>query len=229
MSEGYPKRNYAKMVGRLFILLTLVLGCFVVVVLAINLFAQPKTEFDKLMTEGKKSFQTNTLDNAIVSWEKAAKLQPTNPEVIYSLAMAYDTAGRYDEAEVNYNILLKLNPSLVLPRYNLALICLQKGKKEEAVKNLEVTLKRAPYFTAAHLLLGRILEGEKNLDKAIAEYQTVLIIGDKSTFDLADVHYRLGDIYAGMGLREKAMKEWEITLDIKPGHKEAQAGIKGLK
>jgi Flp pilus assembly protein TadD len=57
---------------------------------------------------GRALLQTGQVEEAITHLEEAAKLDPQNPNVRYSLAAAYGRAGRKDEAEQQRALFAKL-------------------------------------------------------------------------------------------------------------------------
>ena len=103
---------------------------------------------------------------------KALKLQPDNPDILYSLGGGlYFALGRWDDAIKNMKRCIKLDPLKPLSYLNLGNILSHAGRPDEATSYFKKALELNPQFQRAHLYLGRnyLLSGETEL--ALKEMQ----------------------------------------------------------
>ena len=80
----------------------------------------------------------------------ASRLEPSNTQILYSLAMYYQEIGQYDEAEKLYHQILDLNPNSADAWHNLGWIEMTVyGDMEHAIENLDHALQADPSHPSA--------------------------------------------------------------------------------
>jgi len=57
-------------------------------------------------------------NDALISYDKAVKIEPENPDAWGGLGTAYLNLGRYDEAVASFDKALKINPNTLLAQKN---------------------------------------------------------------------------------------------------------------
>jgi Flp pilus assembly protein TadD len=67
---------------------------------------------------GIKVAQSGLWREALYRWERAVELDPTYAEAWNNLAIAYEHAGRFDDARKAYETAIKLDPKNMLIRQN---------------------------------------------------------------------------------------------------------------
>ena len=67
---------------------------------------------------GIKVAQNGLWKEATYRWERATQIDPTYAEAWNNLAIGYEYAGRFDDAEAAYQRALKLDPNNELIRHN---------------------------------------------------------------------------------------------------------------
>ena len=67
---------------------------------------------------GIKVAQNGLWREALYRWERAVQLDPTYAEAWNNLAIAYEQAGRFDDARKAYETAIKLDPKNMLIRQN---------------------------------------------------------------------------------------------------------------
>jgi Flp pilus assembly protein TadD len=67
---------------------------------------------------GIKVAQNGLWREALYRWERAVQLDPTYAEAWNNLAIAYEHAGRFDDARNAYETAIKLDPKNMLIRQN---------------------------------------------------------------------------------------------------------------
>lgn len=105
--------------------------------------------------------------------------------------------GRYDEAikvcEEARSGIFEDDPTLLLTS---AIAHFSKNEFSDAIRTLDLLREKNPDFRSpdGHLLYARALEGEGNMDRALAEYEAVAgyYPGAEARVRLAQLHSRLG-------------------------------------
>ena len=219
--------NHRSLVIKIITLFTLVVAVLALVFPGWgNLYGKRATSAKSLLRAGIKAFARGTLDEAILNWQQALQASPGQTELIYNLALAYETTGRDEAAITGFKQVLELNPNLVTPRYNLAVHYIARGQTDMAQEELRKALEVAPYFVGARLMLGELLQAEGFWDEALAEYRQVTAQNVKTTLDMAEVYYRIGVIEQRKGNLPEARKAWETALRINSGHMGAQEALR---
>jgi tetratricopeptide (TPR) repeat protein len=80
------------------------------------------------------------------------------------------------------------------------------------------TSRDTQVIITARLLLGGLLENSGDKDGAISQYLTII----EESGENAEVHYRLGELYASMGDTTRSRFEWRTAMRIDPTHKQAR-------
>ncbi len=105
-----------------------------------SLAANPKQK-DALMNLGRLYHRSFKFQKAIECKLKASKLDPTDPNVKFSLGCSYTAAGEIDNAIKSYSDALQLNPGLVEAWEALAdqfFILGKEGKAQECLEKAEM-------------------------------------------------------------------------------------------
>jgi tetratricopeptide (TPR) repeat protein len=107
-------------------------------------------------------------------------------------AGAYNTLGAlfaqqgFDTCAISsFEAGLRLDPKNWEARYNLALALIKRGDRQRAIEELRRAIAAKPDSASAHHAFGTLLETDKKLPEAAAEYQAVLH---------ADPHFPSGPI-----------------------------------
>ncbi|MCW3083086.1 MAG: OmpA family protein [Bacteroidetes bacterium] len=90
-----------------------------------------------------------------------------------------------------------------------ALKLFQSGKDDDAVKQLEKAIEKDPNFIEPHLLMAEILQGKKQVDKAIDEYVKAITINPG--FNLSNF-YNIAMLEMSIGRYADAKQDFERFL-----------------
>jgi Flp pilus assembly protein TadD len=94
-----------------------VLG-LVVLLTAANAWADARSAAKEQVDFGIKVAQNGLWREAQYRWERAVQLDPTYAEAWNNLAIAYEQAGKFDDARKAYETAIKLDPKNMLIRQN---------------------------------------------------------------------------------------------------------------
>jgi tetratricopeptide (TPR) repeat protein len=110
--------------------------------------------------------QQKRWDEARAALERAAAIQPRDPEVNYSLGMVFaqtdDTGRAYEYLRKS----LEYRPIYPEALNNLAVLYLRTGRRDDAVRTFEECIRVAPGFDQSYLNLARVYVLENAPDEA---------------------------------------------------------------
>ncbi|MBF0226397.1 MAG: tetratricopeptide repeat protein [Desulfobacterales bacterium] len=100
-----------------------------------------------------------------------SKLESSNPDAYYQLAIALSASGNKKSALSVLNKVLKLNPQHKGAIFRKSTLQINSKNYKEAVEDLEVLVKLAPDNAKVYYLLGVAYEGINEVEKAITSMQ----------------------------------------------------------
>jgi spermidine synthase len=201
---------------------------------------------------GESYLTAGRLEDAAAQLAQACALQPDAPASRVRLAECYLRLGNAESALEHLLVARDLAPDDAGTHYYLGLCHEQSGKPEEAKKAYERALESTGWNYRAYMNLGKIHLAERNLDaarrrftaahelapgKPFAQYNLGLTYAQEKrwaeaiarfeeateirpTFHRA--HFELGNARFAAGDREGAIRAWERTLALEPGHEGAR-------
>jgi serine/threonine protein kinase len=152
------------------------------------------------------------VDEAIVEYKKALRIDPEDEAVHINLGNALQTKGQIDEAIMEYREALRINPEYAEAHDNLGLVLDTKGQIDEAIMEHREALRINPEYAEAHVHLGEALRKKYLFDEAIMEYREALRINP----EYAEAHFNLGDALNIKHLFDEAIMEYREALRINP-------------
>ena len=95
------------------------------------------------------------VDEAIVKFEEALRLDPTSLEARLGLGCAHLSANRRDEAIRHYREALRLHPNSAVGHYKLAIALLLDGRAEEAGDHISHAARENPRHRGLRSLIRK--------------------------------------------------------------------------
>ena len=152
---------------------------------------------------------------ALATFERAAKLNPTNPAQLQKLGDGFALLGAPQQAEEVYRKLLDRFPNLPGLREKLAEIYLRKQDREKAAEQLEAIIRNTPTNPQAHYFLGGIEFEQKKWKEAAEHYQNAILVNasfEPAYYDLALSQIYLNKAQEALGTLEKAKKRFKESF-----------------
>jgi tetratricopeptide (TPR) repeat protein len=112
--------------------------------------------------------------NAAVALKKADAIEPLDPDLRLTLALAYIRIGRHDWARPELERLARAEPNRAEYRYWMGRLDYDTGKYADAIARFKEALARDPRLMRAHDNLGLCHEALDEVDEAIAHYRQAL-------------------------------------------------------
>jgi tetratricopeptide (TPR) repeat protein len=154
-----------------------------------------------------------------VAYRKALEQRPDDTDLKLRLGAALVTAERLDEANAMLQQVLKERPSSAEAEHFMGRVLLGRGDTAQAVQHLERAVALDAQKPEYHMYLAWALLEQHNLGSALESINQAL----KRDPNLGDGRWILGRIQLRAGAVKDALKNFELTLKLKPGRVEALA------
>ena len=134
-----------------------------------------RSEAERAFAQGVQAHQANRLPEAIASYDRALRLDPSYYDACYNLALAATQLGNLTSALSAYESALAIRPDSSDARYNFALVLKQAKYSADAANELEKVVAAYPNDSRAHLALANLYSQQlQQPDKARQHYLKVL-------------------------------------------------------
>ncbi len=164
-------------------------------------------------------------DWGIKSFEKAIALEPANPVLYTELGKLYLVKGDNKKAKEYFQKAIEKKSNYSDAIIQEALLSEKEGVLEEAIAKLEGLLTENPLNVEARFQLGRLYFNNNQTDKAIEQFQQVIILVPNHS----NAHYSLGVAYSAQGQTQKAIEEFEKVLELNPGNQDVVRKLENLR
>ncbi|GAB6095391.1 hypothetical protein JCM14469_16430 [Desulfatiferula olefinivorans] len=154
-------------------------------------------------------------------YTRALALNDRNYLAYHNLGVAYDEAGRTDEARKQYYLCLWAKPGYSRAHHNLALNRLKAGDTALAREHFLAALSANPDIPEALYNLGALSANDGRIDDAVSWYLKALA----QQPDFPEAHNNLGVMRLRQGLTEEAAEHFRQAVRYKPDHLEALANL----
>jgi tetratricopeptide (TPR) repeat protein len=160
-------------------------------------------------------------DEAITAYQKAAALQPKNPEPHLSAGLLLEKQNRFADAEEEYKQALALDPASSDAMTGLANLYMRGHRFSDAEAILRKLVASSPNDAAAHTQLGRMLAADGQNDDAIAELERALKLAPGDAAAQRD----LADVLANAQKYPEAEAQYRALLAAQPNDAELHLGL----
>ncbi len=110
------------------------------------------------------------LDGSAAALEHALRLQPTNGDLLFNLAVTYSKGSRPEKSIPIFQNLLRVRPDMAELHYNLAISQKACGNLAESERAYRETIRLNPSLTAAYRNLGNLLIDLDRAEEAFDVY-----------------------------------------------------------
>jgi choline-sulfatase len=149
--------------------------------------------------------------------EKLHGKLPDVPNILVSLGLNQEHAGRYTDAARNFARVVEQDPADARAHFDLALCYHQINQSEKAVRELRAALAIEPWYTRAEELLADIYLQKREYGQARANLGHILSVDP----DNYTAHYNLGVLAAMQENWTEAQQQVLSALRTDPGSAEA--------
>ena len=143
---------------------------------------------------------------------------PDNPEVHLQLAQGLQERGRYSEVEGHYREALALDPKHARTLTGLGAFLYTQGARAQAIALLRRAIDVAQDMAEPHYLLGNIALSDEQYARAIAHYETAIIVDprhDLAYYNLAGSHARRGEWRPAIAVLERGLRALPASVELR--------------
>jgi len=144
---------------------------------------------------------------ALETYNRADKLNPSNPLVQQKLADGFAALGESERAAELYRKLLEKFPNLPTLREKLTDVYLRNKDKKNAVEQLEAIIRTNPTSVQSYYMLGSLAFEDKDFKRAVEYFAKALLLSpnfEQLYYDLAGAHVNANQPREALQLLEKA-------------------------
>ena len=154
------------------------------------------------------------LDGALKCYEKAADLDPTNPELLVKRAGVKMDGGKHDDAEKLFEEALGMDPDAVDALLHRANLNMLRARPEEAKADLSRLLGLRPNHLLARLRLATVLMSTDDIEGAKQQ----LDLAESADENNSEVHSYRGELYFAGSAFAEARAEFDKAIDCEPNN-----------
>ncbi|MCX6737808.1 MAG: tetratricopeptide repeat protein [Candidatus Parcubacteria bacterium] len=173
------------------------------------------------IAQDNKQFASLTIDTL----NKAAELEPKNPDIYTQIGNMYLLLGQKNEAMASFNKAIQQKIDYIPGNINIALLLESDNKIDEAITRLEWLASQYPANADVLFQLGRMYYNKDEVEKAINQFLSALTIDPNHSNAL----YSLGIAYEKQGMVKDAIAAYEAVLKLNPDVQEIKDRIARLK
>lgn len=169
--------------------------------------------------------QAGKLEEAIVCYQQALRLNPNHAESLSNLGTVFQQQGKLEEAVDSFTKALRLKPESPEIFCNLGDVMRENMQFDTAIECIRNAIRINPDLSNAYLNLGRVYQDIASPQKAMENFQKALAISP----DHLETLVSLSAAYQDSGQFSKAKEALMRILELEPDHPNAWAGLASLK
>lgn len=156
--------------------------------------------------------EINQIDNSIKYFNIYIEHVPDDLSAYINLGIIFFNLKYFDKSKETFNKVLSSDLTSVDANFHIGLILLEEKKISLAIDFFRKVIYYNKNFYLAYTKLAEALALNTRFNEAINVYIDFLKINSVNTEELADCHYRLGDLQAKFGDLENAFKNYELGI-----------------
>ena len=172
--------------------------------IALSPYSENTMKAFQLMAEAFKKQGKN--DEAIKSWQQAARMYPLNDIPAAGLGDIYFSQKNYADAEKQYKAAIRLNPTESSNYYSLGQTYMSEGNYTDAEIQFKMVTQLKPQDPSGYYALGRNYRKMGQYNDAVVQLKKSLDVNR----NLNDARLELGMTYADMNQTDDAKDQWSF-------------------
>jgi len=176
---------------------------------------------------------------AIKSYEKAAELEPNNPDIFTEIGRVYlaksdiltqqekkkESSENLKLAQDNFEMAIKLKSDYAPARFQIAMINVREGKIQDAIAKLEETQQVVPSDTGLAFQIGILYYNSNQWSSARAQFERAVLLDP----NYSNARYFLGLVYDRQGNKSDAISQFENIAQLNPDNQDIQKILANLR
>jgi hypothetical protein len=143
---------------------------------------------------GKIYYDLNSLDKSLFFFEKCNKIQPNTPNILFNLALIFQSIGKIDEAKKKYLNLITINSNDIKSYYGLSILDI-KYIDTKLYNNLENIIKENKISLFEKSLINFIFSKYEKMKNEIDKEISYLKVAHKNCYDANILYNEQSDFY----------------------------------
>jgi tetratricopeptide (TPR) repeat protein len=165
--------------------------------------------------------QLGVWKNSFTLFDHALSVTHNNYLAYNNRGLAFDRAGRLDEAIADYKQSLAINPHYAEANNNVGQALTQRGRPRDGLEMFRAALKANPNLVSAHNNLGNALADDGNPGEALPHYDFVLAREPWNVGALSNS----GIALAMLGRIDEAIARLQKAVQLAPDNTNAQRNL----
>jgi len=175
-----------------------------------HMVAQYPNQAGAYLGRGLVLTNVNQLDEAIVDYTQALKLDPQYAVAYYNRGIVYAGQGKLDEAIADYTQAIEIDPQYAAAYDNRGLAYADQGRLNEAIADYTQALQIDPRDSQVYYNRGNAYYDQGDLDEAIADYTQAIQLDS----EYAKAYHNRGLAYADQRKLEVAIADFTQAIRL---------------
>jgi tetratricopeptide (TPR) repeat protein len=141
-----------------------------------------KESAEKWFQRGLECEQTGSVQDAIMSYETAAQLDPRSAGAWLNLGTIFFNARQFTRAESHYKKALDADPEYALAHFNIANLYDERGDYRRALVHYQHAVRLNPSYADAHYNLALLFQGGGQVMEAVRHWKIYLKLDPGSSW-----------------------------------------------
>ena len=160
------------------------------------------------------------LSQAILDYDEAASLDPSNAYILIDRGIARSRIGQFDRAILDFNQAIQLAPNDDTPLFNRGNANSAINQIDRAIQDYSEAIRLNPNNHAAYNNRGITFRQIGQYDKAILDFGQALRLAPNN----ASAYFNRGVAHAGKRQFEKAVQDYSEAIRLNPTHASSFSG-----
>lgn len=173
----------------------------------------------KLFEKGEDSVKKKDLKQAVSLFNQIVTADAKDFPAWTELGTVYFKQEKMGDAEKAFRNALNAKPDFLLAQMNLGKLQFTQKNYEAAIETFTKAIEANPQSAEANMFLGESYLQIKKGSKAVGHFYKAI---ELDPVGMAEAHLRLGTLYRGAGMKDKAVVEFEQFLQKKPDYPDKQ-------
>jgi tetratricopeptide (TPR) repeat protein len=186
-----------------------------------SVLAENPSMKDGWLQLGVDFVRASRYDEALTAFKRLVEIDPADANSFVSVAGVLETVGRLDEAKANAAIALEKAPATDVRAKTsacevLVKVALARHDDQEARRYAKLAADADPAFPLASFVEGRILQRERQFDRALPLFAETARRLQGHAFAIPELHFYIGDTLANLGRDEEAAAAFMEEIRLFP-------------
>ncbi len=166
----------------------------------------------------------NSYENAVLSYNKAITLAPSNPSVLLARAQIEFLNKKNNQAKEYIKQALALKINYTDAYFLLAEIDTSEGSVDKAIKQIEIAGQMNPRDSTIFFRLGTIRYSSSDFKGAVSAFERAVVLNPQ----YLQARYFLAKSYEKINRKEDALVQYKILKKLLPNNKDVENSLKLL-